>query len=226
LLVAAVADVHSPRYLDEFSTSLSRCKVPDLFLFAGDMIGSRSADEYSGVVDAIESQLGTAVPIVACRGNEERRHMRGDVADSADGRVRFIDDEALRFDAGRTRLGIVGVSTMIAEHAASETTDIGSIGAAFERRIEKLSKLLGDLSKASTYTILLMHYSPLAGDSPVWKPGNTFSWWVSKCTEKTRPDLVLHGHVHTADRLETTVGGTRVINVAFPASGKVTVLEL
>lgn len=224
--MAAVADVHSPRYLDEFSASLSRCKVPDLFLFAGDMIGSRSIDEYGRVVDAIESQFGTAVPIVACHGNEERRTVRGDVVHSADGRVRFIDGESFRFDAGRTRLGIVGVSTMIAEHAASGTADIGSIGAAFERRIEKISKLLSDLSKASTYTILLMHYSPLADDRLVWKPGNTFSWWVSKCIEKTRPDLVLHGHVHIADRLETAVGGTRVINVAFPASGKVTVLEL
>ncbi len=223
--MAAVADVHSPQYLDEFSNSLSECKKPDLFLLAGDMIGSRNASEYGRVVDAIESQLGR-IPIIACHGNEERKQLRNEILPSFDDRVRFLDEEISRFEVGQTRLGVVGVSTMIADRAASGTTDIGPVEAAFAKRIERLSKLLSSLAKTSTCTILLMHYNPLAEAGVARGSADTFSWWVSKCVEGTKPDLVLHGHIHSTDRLETTIGNTRIVNVAFPASGKVTMLNL
>ncbi|MHA2322484.1 MAG: metallophosphoesterase [Candidatus Thorarchaeota archaeon] len=38
--ILAVADVHSPRHLEEFVKALAHHEQPDVFLFAGDMIKS------------------------------------------------------------------------------------------------------------------------------------------------------------------------------------------
>ena len=69
--ILAVADVHSPRYLDEFAKALAQHEQPDAFLLAGDMINRGNAEEYTNVLNTIEKVLGTNFPIIACFGNEE-----------------------------------------------------------------------------------------------------------------------------------------------------------
>ncbi|MHA2386015.1 MAG: hypothetical protein ACXAEE_07380 [Candidatus Thorarchaeota archaeon] len=53
-----------------------------------------------------------------------------------------------------------------------------------------------------------------------------YSWWISKTIEDVQPDMVIHGHLHRASRLEIMIGRTRIINAAFPAVGKITEIVL
>lgn len=89
--IAAVADVHSPRFFIEFTNSLTQCWKPDLFLLAGDIVNRGKADEYPRVVDAIERIHGE-VPIIACFGNEEYLESRDEIIALTGNRVIFLDE--------------------------------------------------------------------------------------------------------------------------------------
>ncbi|MHA2379014.1 MAG: metallophosphoesterase family protein [Candidatus Thorarchaeota archaeon] len=219
--IAAVADVHSPRFLNEFKISLSELKSPDILLLAGDIVNFGKALEYSNVIGAINSRLGTTLPIVACFGNEEFTGVRNDILELTKPRVTFLDDEAITINHGGFRLGIVGTHAPFDSREDSKSGNDSDMRRAFERRARRLSRLLKDLVLKVDRTILLMHYSPLSKTKE--EPNvNSFSWWISEATEDVQPDLVIHGHVHSPIRHSVIIGQTRTINVAFPARRKVT----
>ncbi|MHA1960989.1 MAG: metallophosphoesterase family protein [Candidatus Thorarchaeota archaeon] len=221
--IAGVADIHSPRYLDEFRRSLSDCGRIDLILLAGDMINFGKYREYHNIVEVIDFQLGSDIPIVSCFGNEEHVSVRDEIVSLVGNRVKFLDDSAFSVDIDGAKIGIVGAPT-IARRKDSDA-DIQKIRETFEKRSDRISQLLVKTSKSSTFTILLMHYNPLIISESETDP-DSFSWWVARAVEKAQPDFVLHGHVHGTDQPEVAVGRTRVINVAFPARGKVTEIQL
>jgi len=225
LQVAAVADVHSPRYLDEFRRSISDCHRPDLFLLAGDLIDSGKVHEYRRVTDVIDSRLGNEFPIVACFGNEEKQDIREDIVRLVGHRVKFLEEMTFRVDIGEARVGIVGASPVVVNPVMSNDGGIHAIREAFERRAERLSRLLAEVADTSTHTILLVHYSPLV-QAVSESDSNTFSWWVSKIVEVAPPDVIVHGHVHNSTHVKVMVSHTRVLNVAFPLVNKVTEFRL
>jgi Icc-related predicted phosphoesterase len=63
-------------------------------------------------------------------------------------------------------------------------------------------------------------------ESEASENADSFSWWISRAINEVQPDLVIHGHVHHSERLEVIIGKTRVINVAFPATKKITEILL
>ena len=77
--ILATADVHSPRFLNEFKGNLSSHEPPDMFLFSGDMINRGSAEEYRTILDNIEEALGDSFPIIGCFGNEEYSEVRKEI---------------------------------------------------------------------------------------------------------------------------------------------------
>ena len=200
--IAAVADVHSPRFLNEFKTALSVCERPDLFLFAGDMINRGKADEYINVLDTLESQFGSDFPIVACFGNEDPLDLR--------------DEKSLTLNLSDSRITIVGMSTVSMDLRNPQT-----IQTIFEERARQLSQLLQDASRSSDYVILLMHFSPLLETNPA-----EFSWWVSRAIENFAPNLIIHGHIHNSTRNIIEIGATTIRNVALPAIGSITELGI
>ncbi|MHA2462076.1 MAG: metallophosphoesterase family protein [Candidatus Thorarchaeota archaeon] len=223
--VAAVADVHSPKYLSEFQSALSQCDRTDLFLLAGDMIAPGMYKEYRNVVKVINSGIGENVPIIACFGNEEPDLVRDEILQLVGNRVTFLDDMSFRLDFDEVTVGIVGAPTLVTNSEVTGDRDLQVMREVFENRAEHLSKLLTDVAKTSTYTILLVHYSPLI-ETSTGGDSDRFSWWVSKTVERVQPDLVVHGHVHNATNLEITIGQTSIFNVAFPASRKITQFQL
>ena len=88
--IAAIADVHSPRYLNEFREALKKCKRPDLFLLAGDMVNFGKIEEYRNISDAITSQFGDSLPIMACFGNDEHGANSLQMRDIVGPRIRFF----------------------------------------------------------------------------------------------------------------------------------------
>ncbi|UCE10982.1 MAG: metallophosphoesterase [Candidatus Thorarchaeota archaeon] len=221
--IAAVADVHGPRYLSEFRRSLSDLGTVDLMLLAGDMINFGKPREYLNIVEAIESRTGADIPIVSCFGNEEHVRVRDEILELVGDRIRFLDDSACSLDLDGITIGVVGAPAIV--RRKSSEVDIEKIREAFEKRSDHISELLDEVSKNASFTILLMHYNPLL-PSQSESDSDSFSWWVARAVERTQPDLVLHGHVHGTDQPETTVGRSRVINVAFPARNKVTEIHL
>lgn len=222
--IVATADVHSPRYLDEFRISLSTCEQPDLILLAGDIINFGKVHEYKNIIDIIDSQFGEMIPIVACFGNEEHEDVRDEILALVGKRIQFLNESATKIDLHGITVGIVGAPTLV-NRGKSDDGTIEDIREVFENRMRRISELLSQVSRDSTYTVLLVHYSPLRSHK-TGQDNRTFSWWISKTIEKVQPNLVVHGHLHNSRRQEVTIGQTRIINVAFPAVKRVTEIQL
>jgi len=212
--IAAVADVHSPRFFVEFVTLLGKCPRPDLCLLAGDMVNRGTVEEYPIVVDAIE-RFWDDVPIVACFGNEEYAESRDEIISLVGSRVTFLDASTTTIDIAGDRVGIIGAS------AVHESSDgITEIRKYFEKRADRISALLNQVYSVSKKVVLLMHYSPLEENT------QSFSWWVDRAIKKRKPTLIVHGHVHNPYENEVAIGPTLVYNVALPATHSITELEL
>jgi len=215
--IAAVGDVHSPRFLTDFTIALSKCKTPDIFLFAGDMISRGKEEEYINILNAIDSQLGSEFPILSCFGNEDPVGMKNKLCLVTRDRLTFLDEKSVILSIGGSQVSVVGISAVSSELLDVRSKDVDKIRIAFEERASRLSSLLQDVSKFSDYVILLMHFSPLLENSL-----SEFSWWISRAVEKNPPTLIIHGHVHDSIRNELKVGSTIIRNVALPATHSVT----
>ncbi len=221
--IGAVADVHSPKFLNEFTHSLKQCRKLDLFLLAGDIINRGAANEYHRVVSAIDRIHGD-IPIIACFGNEEYNESRGEIIELMEDRVTFLDESKISLSLAGSKIGVVGASVLLERSESSPERTCSphdDIRPAFEKRALRISQHLQMLAKSSDYTILLLHYSPLLESAP-----HSYSWWVSRALEIVQPALIVHGHVHVSSNIEVVIGSTRVYNVALPAVGSITELTL
>ncbi|TFH10010.1 MAG: metallophosphoesterase [Candidatus Thorarchaeota archaeon] len=217
--IAAVGDIHCPRFLHIFERSIRQIEKPDIFLLAGDIVNRGKIDEYPVVLDAIDS-VHRQVPIVACFGNEDYNEINpcSQVPELVESRVTFLDESTQSFSLRGSTLGVVGVS-IINEKAQ----DIPTIRGIFEERARRLSELLQELVVVSDYTIILSHFSPLE-ESQSEKPA--FSWWFGKIVKDARPSLIIHGHIHNSTTNRVMVESTPVYNVALPAVGSITEIVL
>ncbi len=212
--IAAISDVHSPRYLSEFKSALEKCESPDIFLLAGDMIDSGKIEEYSHVANAITNRFGKELPVIACFGNDEHGAPVESVQKIVGERITFLDGETTVISDKGTNLGILGVPVLDVANSPQDS----SLEEIFENRIQYLAQRLGELKRTCDRSIVLLHYSPLSAETyPV-----SFSWWVSNTFKEAQPDLVVHGHIHYATNPDIRIGITRVINVAFPSTEKIT----
>jgi Icc-related predicted phosphoesterase len=227
--ILAVADVHSPRFHEEFKIELSMQSRPDLFLMAGDMINRGNAEEIVRVLDTIEDTLGAEFPIIGCFGNEEYSEIRKQLVNLVEGRMIFLDEQYSSVISDGKTIGIVGTQGSLDKATTWQRRNIPSIKRVFERRAARASSLLKGLMKKVDHTILLMHYSPCL-ETCEGEDTKAFAWLGSrkfyKVVEKRQPDLVVHGHVHNASQHEAIIGRTLIRNVAFPAVGTITELDL
>ncbi|MFW9846770.1 MAG: metallophosphoesterase [Candidatus Thorarchaeota archaeon] len=216
--IAAVADVHSPKYIKEFEIALSQVDVPDVFLFAGDMVNFGMTSQYSNVIQAIDTVFATRVPIIACFGNEEFEEFRPDIRNHVRDRIVFLDGESTTIESFESKSGVIGV-TAPAEQEGQFTSE--GLREIYEEHARRLNRLMRKTAVDIDFLIILMHYSPLA-EGPHVKDEIRYSWWFLNAIADLEPDLVIHGHLHGGDKLEVAIGKTRILNVAFPASRKVT----
>ncbi len=215
---AAVADVHSPRYFNEFKEALASCQKPDLFLFAGDMVDFGKVEEYSAIADVIAKQFENDIPIVGCFGNDEKGASLQHVNTIVDGRIKFLDSETTVLTHRGRKIGILGIPVL----NMNQDTKDRSLEEIFDKKIAYLSEQLISLYDSCDKTILLLHYSPLSTETFP----ETFSWWISKTFNKDQPDVIVHGHVHYAKKPIIRIGKTQLLNVAYPATRKVTEFQI
>ena len=227
--ILAVADVHSPRFPDEFTASLDGQSAPDLFLMAGDMINRGTAKEFPRVLDVIEDKIGCSFPIISCFGNEEYSEIRRDLISQLRNRITFLDETAITLDVDGTTVGIVGTQGSLDKPTDWQRRNIPNAKRVFERRAERAEALLRRISPSVDRTILLMHYSPCT-ETCVGEGNRSFAWLGSRkfytLISNLQPDLVIHGHVHNSTTHKASIGTTVVRNVALPAVGSITQLQL
>ncbi|TET11100.1 MAG: hypothetical protein E3J82_06150 [Candidatus Thorarchaeota archaeon] len=227
--ILAVADVHSPRFLDEFTASLDGLSAPDLFLMAGDMINRGSAKDFPRVLDAIEDKIGCSFPIISCFGNEEYSEIRRDLISRLRDRVTFLDEKSMTLEVDGINVGIVGTQGSLDKPTDWQRGNISNVKRVFERRADRAEALLRKTLPSVDRTILLMHYSPCM-ETCVGEGNRSFAWLGSRkfytLISNLQPDLVIHGHVHNSTKHKASIGTTVVRNVALPAVGSITQLQL
>jgi Icc-related predicted phosphoesterase len=227
--ILAVADVHSPRFLDEFIASLEEQSAPDLFLMAGDMINRGAAKEFPRILDVIKDKLGCGFPIISCFGNEEYSEIRSDLISRLRDRITFLDEKLMTLEIDGINVGIVGTQGSLDKPTDWQRRNIPNVKRVFERRAERAEALLRKTLPRVDHTILLMHYSPCM-ETCVGEDDRSFAWLGSRkfytLISDLQPDLVIHGHVHNSTAHKASIGTTVVRNVAFPAVGSITQLQL
>ena len=104
-----------------------------------------------------------------------------------------------------------------------------SVKGVFERRARRAASLLKKMDESIDKRILLMHYSPCL-ETCEGEDGRAFSWLGSRkfyrVVRDYQPDLVVHGHVHNSKIHKAMIGETLIHNVALPAVGTITELDL
>ena len=227
--ILAISDVHYPRFAEDFKTAIKNHECPDLFLMAGDMINRGDADGYTDILNVIEDQFGTDLRIVGCFGNEEYAEVRKRIFAIIRQRMELLDEKSLTLTFDELKIGIVGTQGSLDKPTSWQRENIPGIREKFARRADRASTLLKKLVGSVDRRILLMHHSPCT-ETCQGEDIRSFAWLGSRkfytVVKTEQPDLVIHGHVHNSIVHEAEVGATLIRNVALPAVGDLTKLDL
>ncbi len=223
MIIAAVSDVHSPKYYDQFVQAVENFSIkPDLFLMAGDMVHRGSVDDYEKIYNALFGKINC--PIVACFGNSEFDEIREEVRRKFR-EIKFLDDQSTVLEINKKSVGIFGTTGSLERPTQWQLANVPNIGNIFRERIDLVDK---NLEKMNTnFKILLIHYAPtfktLGGENP-----NFYSSLGSNLYEnviiKRKPNLVVHGHSHKGINM-ARVDSVPVVNVSFPVNQGIVVID-
>ncbi len=212
--IAAVGDVHSPKYLEMFVEALKGVGEVDLFLFAGDIVLKNDRAQLQTVFSAVREVYGGK--ILACFGNEEYLQDREKYMEFKE--ICWIDDDSLTLEVEGLRIGIVGSQGSLARPTFWQRTHIRGIRELYRKRVKIIDESLKKLN--SDVKLVLTHYAPtyttIKGENPKAWPeiGNRK---LEEVIMRRQPDLWIHAHAHRASELEVMMGRTLVVNVSLPA---------
>ncbi len=229
--ILATSDVHSPRYLVEFLSALSRraaeCREAALVVFAGDMVYRGRVEALRPVLDAIRSRCGEK-PIYAVFGNEEYIGME-DRFRRAYPEVHWLDDELAVEEVDGVRVAIVGTRGSLERPTRWQAKHIPGIARIYQERVAKVARLLEEARAKADIVLLVMHYVPtwatLEGEPrSIWPEMGHRGY--EAVIKRARPNAVIHGHAHRSRVLEARIDSIPVYNVAFPARRDVAIIEV
>jgi Icc-related predicted phosphoesterase len=223
MIIAAISDVHSPRYYQQYVDAIGRLIAkPDLFLIAGDMVYRGSIEEYQKVYNVLFGKINC--PIVACFGNQELAGAREKIKETFR-EIRFLDDQSIILQICGRSVGIFGSTGSLDIPTKWQKANIPGIEKIYAQRIELAEKHLERMK--TDLKILLLHYAPtyktLQGENP-----NFYPFLGSQLYEnviiKTRPSLVVHGHSHLGIK-KAWVDTVPVFNVSLSVNKEVVIIN-
>lgn len=223
--LAAVGDIHSPKYLDLFKDAVSRAPSDvKCLILCGDLILKGRHEEVSTVVQILKSKY--SCPIYACFGNEEYESVEDKIVESTKNEVTWLDDSLIEVELSGYKVTLIGTRGCLDRPTRWQMKNIPNAMDIYNQRVKRLDELL---SKSSGKVVLFSHYAPtyltLEGEQQrIWPELGCKK--LENLILKRQPDLVIHAHAHRATRLEASLGLSKVINASLPASGKITVAEL
>ena len=225
--VLAVSDVHSPRYLLEFTAALARrshdCKTVDAVVLAGDMVERGKVEALKPVLDAIKSKCA-GKPVMAVFGNEE-------FIGTEDKYVKRYPDVIWLNDSYTVLNGVAvyGTRGSLDRLTRWQRRHMPWLEKVYRERVRRLEEAVVSLKNEYGKVIVVMHYAPTYA-TLVGEPQTIWPEMGSRLMEaaiaRTKPDLVIHGHAHRSRKLEAVIGGVRVVNVAFPARRDLVLLDV
>ncbi|MCL5788199.1 MAG: metallophosphoesterase [Candidatus Marsarchaeota archaeon] len=224
VVIGAVGDIHAPVNTREFISSLPYVNI-DLFLFAGDSVEPGCTDAFEPVLKSVRERYGARV--YACFGNNEyggdRTLLRKKFPE-----VRWLDDESSVAEVDGRRVYIYGSQGVLHRPTGWQLRNLGNIESVYKARKKAICTYFEEVAQEPGLKLLLTHYATTRhtlygeGESYMDQLGcDFFDLFSSGCVH-----LSLHGHAHLSKRTYASVGKANVYNVAFPATRKVTVIEL
>lgn len=223
MLIAAVSDVHAPKYYDQFVQALENFTIkPDLFLMAGDMIHRGSIEDYDKIYNALFGKV--SCPMVACFGNSEFEQIRDEVRKKYH-EIRFLDDQSAILEIGKKSVGIFGTTGSLEKPTPWQLANIPNVQKIFQERIELADKNLERMNV--NFKILMTHYTPtyktLEGENPNFFPSLGSNLYENVII-KRKPTLVVHGHTHHGIRM-VWIDSVPVVNVSFPVNHGIVAID-
>lgn len=220
--VAAVADIHSPKYLDIFKDALARLSEIDLFLIVGDLVLKNSLSQLPAVVNAIREVYDGE--ILACFGNEEYEQDEDKYREF--GELEWVEGATTTKFRG-LKVGVIGSRGSLDRPTFWQRTHVEGIGQIYRRRVGAVDRALAELR--ADVKIVMTHYAPTYA---TLKGERESAWPELACKrfenviKRRQPDVWFHGHVHRGTEFETSIGRTLISNVSLPARREITTVNL
>ena len=223
MLIAAISDVHTPQYFDEFVRAVDRFTVrPDILLMAGDMISRGGIEDYDKICNVLFGKM--TCPIIACFGNNEYQESREEIKKKYTD-IKFLDDEATVLQIGEKSVGIIGTTGSLDTPTPWQRKNIPNIEHVYQSRINLVDRFLQRLSV--DLKIVLMHYTPtfkiLEGENPKFYTSQGSQRYESVLSER-KPDLVICGHAHRGLK-QTWLDTIPIFNVSIPVNQQIVTID-
>jgi Icc-related predicted phosphoesterase len=224
MIIAAVSDVHSPRWYEEFVRAVDRLRIkPDLFVIAGDMIERGNIAEYDRVYNALFGKINCH--IVACFGNNEfdqlRQQLKAKFPD-----IKFLDDEGTILRIGNLTVGVVGTTGSLDNPTPWQKENMPNIEKTFQERVNVVDRMMRRM-RGVDFRILVSHYAPtyktLEGENPRFYGSMGSKMYETMLTD-IKPTVVFHGHSVRGKKMDW-VDTVPVYNVAFAINREIVVVD-
>lgn len=223
--LAAVADIHAPRYLNLFRFKLREAVDEgfDLLLLAGDLVLHNDYSQIPRIIEVIRKFYNGR--IIACFGNEEYEDSKSRYLDFED--IVWLDDEAIVVKLKEVKIGVIGSRGSLDKLTYWQSRFKPELRNVYRRRVEIIEELIRSVT--ADFKIVLTHYTPtyrtLEGEPlRIWSQMGSRKF--ESVIRKTKPDIWFHGHAHRGTVPYVEVAGTPVYNVSLPARGKITTVEV
>ncbi|HEX6663291.1 MAG TPA: metallophosphoesterase [Gaiellaceae bacterium] len=224
--IAAAGDVHADTDSRErLASAFAALDDVDLVLLAGDLTTCGDPEEAEVLAEACR---GLTAPVYAVLGNHDWHSDRTHelVAVLTDAGVRVLERSTARLDVNGAHVGLVGLKGFVGGFPDSALPDFGEpilrqVYGITTEDVDALDRGLEEIEECDV-RIVLLHYAPtvatLGGEPPgIW--AFLGSDRLARPIAEHAPDLVVHGHAH-AGRLEGSIGGVPVYNVAIHVTGR------
>ncbi len=221
--IGAVADVHAPKYLDDFTKSLAKIGDLDVLLLVGDVVLKGDFTQMPRVIEEIKKVYSGK--IFACFGNEEYEEKEEALRSFEE--ITWLDDQAAKLEIHGKIVGIVGSRGSLDRPTSWQRKNRPELFEVYRKRVEIVDNLLENLK--ADLKIVISHYAPtyltLEGEEK-------YAWPEMGCKrmedviKRRRPDVWFHGHAHRSARLEAEIGRTFIMNVSLPARKEIAIVEL
>jgi Icc-related predicted phosphoesterase len=218
----ATADIHAPDYLNEFRKKLSeKCRTtrPNILFLAGDFVDRGKSQYMPQVIETLE-ECG-ADYYIAVFGNDDYEEVRPALKKVSARIITWLEDSIINLEIKDLVLEIFGTTGILDEPTRWQSRNIKGIREIYQKRLEMLKEFAEKEKDRGTIRIVLTHYPPtyktLVGEPRfAWRQMGSSK--AEKIIRETQTiDYIIHGHAHKSKVLETKIGSTTVLNVAFPA---------
>ncbi len=225
--VAAVSDIHAPRYLALFRKAMLNLGVVDIFILAGDIVDKNKMKFYATILYDIKRTLGEGIPVIAIFGNEEYEEYEDKYRNKYK-EVIWLNDECIYVKIKNLKIAFIGTRGALDKPTSWQLRNVPEIVEKYRARVLRVGDLINKAKAEADIVILVTHYAPrcknLEGeDRRIWSYLSSSD--LTNVIMKCKPDIVIHGHAHRGAGY-CTIDSVPVYNVALPARRSVTVLTI